>query len=278
MVIGGNELPVKKAQSRDVFSEAVEMGASVGQQINAIPLPLEFLHQIIDAIQRRDVLMPVVQDVPNRLVQALRQPGTHRRHRLRIGYDAPIHLDPLHRAKQLPADQRAILRVGDELGGIPLSIKVDEHTAHVEHNIFYHTMEPFLLLALDTTIGRMPQVTVRTDAGAAAVPTRSCASLVGPRSTMLLCSLRPFGGRAIGSFDRYLRPCQPTGADGPHSPQIRRYRSMAHTTRQAAAGAAPIAHPQQSQDMYGACLNPNSSSRHRRLPHILGGKHPTLGR
>lgn len=95
------------------------------------------------------------------MVQALRQTGAHCRRSLRIGNDTPIHLDPLYGAKQLPLDKRTILCVRDKPGGISLSVKADENTAHVEHDIFYHAMETFLLAALNPTISRMPLAMVR---------------------------------------------------------------------------------------------------------------------
>lgn len=68
MLIGGNKLSVEKAKSRNIFSKAVETSAGVGQQIDAIPLTFKLFHQIINAIQRRYILMPLVQNILNCMV------------------------------------------------------------------------------------------------------------------------------------------------------------------------------------------------------------------
>ena len=122
--------------------------------------------------------MPVVQDVPHRLVQPPRQSAADRGHRLLVGDGAPVHADPLHRAEQLPADELVVRRVGDKAGGVALGVEVDEHAAHVKHNVVNHTMDTFPLLALNTTMSKMPLVTVRMEARAAAVPTELRTMLV----------------------------------------------------------------------------------------------------
>ncbi len=111
-------------------------------------------------------------------MQPLGQAAADRRHRFPVGDGAPVHADPLHRAEQLPADELIVRRIGDEAGGIALGVKVDEHAAHVKYNVFDHTMDTFPLLALNTTMSRMPLVTVRMEARAAAVPTELRTMLV----------------------------------------------------------------------------------------------------
>ena len=115
--------------------------------------------------------MPVVQDIPHRPVQPLRQAAADAGHSLLVGDGAPVHADPLHRTEQLPADELIVRRVGDEAGGVALGIEADEHPAHVEYNVFDHTMDTFPLLALNTTMSKMPLVTVKIEAREAAVPT-----------------------------------------------------------------------------------------------------------
>ena len=60
VAVGGDELSVKELQGGDALPEAVEAGAGVGQQIDAVPLALELPHQLVYAVQRGDVPVPVV--------------------------------------------------------------------------------------------------------------------------------------------------------------------------------------------------------------------------
>ena len=178
MEVAGDELPVEKLQGRDVLPELMEPGAGVGQQVDAVALALQLLHQIVHPVQGRYVLVPVVQNVPHRLVEPLRQAGAHRRHHLVVGDGAPVHPHPLDGAEQLPAHQLVVRRIGDKPGGVVLRVKPDQHTAHVKHNVLDHTIDTFPLLALNTTISRMPLVTVRMEARDAAVPTELRTMLV----------------------------------------------------------------------------------------------------
>ena len=111
-------------------------------------------------------------------MQPLGQAAADAGHRLLVGDGPPVHTNPLHRAEQLPPDELVVRRVGDEPGGVALGVEIDEHSAHVKYNVLNHTMETFPLLALNTTMSRMPLVTVRMEARAAAVPTELRTMLV----------------------------------------------------------------------------------------------------
>ena len=143
----------------------------IGEQIQTIAQPLEFLHQFIAAFHRQNGPVPLVSKAVHCGMEPLREPLADALRRLGFRHAAPIHPGPFQRAEHLPQQQRPVFLRYAQPGDKQLRIKAQQHISHVKNNVFNHqTIFTFPFVRRNTTSSEMIVVRVRIVARAAAVP------------------------------------------------------------------------------------------------------------